>query len=449
MADTVVRHVANRCRVLVNEQYATTNSITSLHLAAPYLSGHAFLLQNGDVLYPADLIRRLVAAPCYNACLVDSGRPYEPAEYHVEVSDGHIIRYSNALPSDRSAGQSAQLLRVSAGDSAAFLDRVAQLVSSGGAGGFPNQAYDVLMNGHGLWPVFTAGLPWWEVDTADDLARCNVDNAAMSKNQAPHSIPHPAPQPLSAARAASLITEPRLPWRLRWLPIAIGQMFRRPALVARSVRALHAGALSLDGLDLAVNGPGLLRIALSAARAADFEPFLLWGTLLGYIRDGGFIWDDHDIDMGVMDADADRLPAYRERMKLRGFHVRIENGDKLSMVHPRHPRLYIDIDVVRRHRDGWCITNRDADPQKIFRYHFPSGVFDGTKQAPFAQRLMTQIPGDAAGFLAAAYGDWRVPSPKVDYRYGPLNTEVELVSQAAAHSVPPPLATTRGCHDGL
>lgn len=430
MADALVRHVANRCRVLINERYATTNSITSLHLAAPYLRGHAFLLQNGDVLYPANLVRRLLRAPHDNVCLVDSQRPFQPGEYHVELADGRVARYSNVLPREHSVGQSGQLIRVGAADSTAFLDRIADLVSSGGSGGFPNQAYDVLMDRCGLWPVFTAGLPWWEVDTAQDLARCNAENTGASTN----GSADPAPPRLTVSRIAGFVREPHLPWRLRWLPPTIRPVFRHPAVVARGVRAFRAGQLSFDGLDLVANGSTFLRMALLEARAAGFEPFLLWGTLLGCIRNGGFITGDHDIDLGVMETDVDRLHEYRDRMRRRGFDVRIENDDKLSLVHPRHPRLFVDLDVVRRHRDGWAITNRNADPEKCFRYHFPAAVFAATKQARFAHGLTARVPDDAEGFLAAAYGDWRVPSPKVDYRYGPLNTEVELAAGAGVHA---------------
>lgn len=433
MAESVVRQVANRCRVVINEQYEATNSITSLHLAASYLRGNAFLLQNGDVLYQVEMIRRLLAAHGDNVCLVDCLRSYEPGEYHVETADGRVLRYSNTLRPERSVGVSAQLLRVCAGDSAAFLDRIEALVSAGGSGGFPNQAYDVLMSGHGLRPVFTAGLPWWEVDTAADLARCNADNdttptRCVAKPQSE------AVQPPLAARAASFFRSPHLPWSMRWAPLTIRSFFPHPVTVARAVQAFRAGQLSFNALDLSANGPRFLRLVLLEARAAGLEPFLLWGTLLGCIRDGGFITGDQDIDLGVMAVDAGRLPELRERMLRLGFVVRIENDDKLSLVHPKHPRLYIDIDVVRRQRDGWAITNQDADPAKRIHYHFAADVFASTTVAPFAHGLMVRVPKDPDGFLAAVYGDWHVPASKVDFRYGPLNTEVELVTKSEMRS---------------
>ena len=46
----------------------------------------------------------------------------------------------------------------------------------------------------------------------------------------------------------------------------------------------------------------------------------------------------------------------RSAMVARGYAVRIDNDFKLSLVHPEHPQLFVDIDVVRPYRDGGAIT---------------------------------------------------------------------------------------------
>lgn len=421
-AGQVAARLDGRCRVIRNADWATTNSITSLHLAAPHVRGHAFLFQNADVLYAPEIVSRLVAAPHDNGCLVDPLAPFAPDEYHVELDGGRIVRYSRDVPPERAIGRSAQLMRIGAGDSAAFLDRVAALVRGDGAGGFPNQAYDVLMHGAGLWPVFTAGLPWWEVDTAADYARCDAE-----VRQAGHPAPEPSRASGSAiARTRDLIRYRRLPWRWAWVPSVLRGAVTRPSRTAAMVRTFRAGGLSRPGLDLAVNGMRILRTLLDEARRSDLEVMLLWGTLLGCVRDGGLIRGDHDLDLGVMASDAHRLGILRDRMLRRGYRVRIEDSEKLSLVHPRHPQLFLDLDVVRPHPRGWVIVNANADPRRHFHYVFPPAVFATRARARLAQTLDVTVPGDAEGFLTAVYGDWRTPSGKVHYLYGPHNVEVEL-----------------------
>lgn len=423
MAKAVISHVGARARVVVNHDYVSTGSIVSLALAAPHLRGHAFLLQNADTLYPTDLLRRFVTAPRENACLVHAPGIYRPGEYHVQVAQGRIVSYDRDLPPEHAVGESAQLLRVGAAASAPFLDRLDDLVSTRGPAGFPNQAYDVLMQSGGLWPVFTAGLPWWEIDSADDLERCTREHRAHVTSLAPAP---PASRALPGIGLARRVAS--LKWgRFRWVPPTIAPLARHPLRVAGDVKRHLTGRLSLRGLDLAANGEHFLRLAYAEARAVGLEPLLVWGTLLGCVRHAGFITGDHDIDLAVMASEAHRLPAWRDRLFRRGFNLRIENDCKLSVVHPRHPRLFIDVDVVVPHRDGWAIINKNADPVRRFVYHFPRAVFDGAREAAFERGLTVRIPADPEGFLRAVYGDWRTPAAKVDYRYGPLNTEVELV----------------------
>lgn len=416
MADRIVEHVGGRCRIVRNDHWASTNSIVSLHAAADVVRGEPFLFQNADVLYCPELLTRMLRMRNGNACLVDPLRPWVEGEYHVQLREGRIVRYSRDVTPVRSVGESAQLMMIAARDSAAFLDRIARIILDGGRHCFPNQGYDVLMNGAGLWPVYTAGLPWWEIDTQEDYERCRTEQARLA-----------APPPRSLPELArSFLRRPRLPRRYRELARALAHGRHHPARASRYLGALRSGRLTAESFDLLVNGPRLLSEALALGAAAGLRPFLLWGSLLGCVRDGGFIAGDLDLDLGILERDADRLAGFRAAMIRRGYVVRIDNGVKLSLVHPAHPRLFIDIDVVRRFRDGWAVTNADADPARIFHYRFDDEVFADLRAARFVDGIEVAIPGRPERFLEAAYGDWTVPQAKVHFLYGPLNVEVEI-----------------------
>lgn len=418
-ARQIIDHVAGRHRVLVNAAFASTNSIVSLHLAAPYVRDGAFLFQNADVLYAPALVRRLVDFPRGNACLVDGGTDWSDAEYHIETAAGRVTRYSRDIPPDRAVARSAQLMKVGAADAPAFLDRLGRLIAEGGGRGFPNQAYDVLIAGEGLWPVFTAGLRWHEIDTPQDYAAC----LAAMEEPLPETV---TTEPITE-RMASILREPRIPWRYRWVPRVADAALRRPFHTARLVRAYRQGRLSLDGLDLQANGARMLERVVHGCAAAGLRPILLWGSLLGHLRDRGFIWNDRDIDLGIMETERGAVPRLRDAMLADGFRVRIDGAQKLSLLHPNHPRLFLDLDVVHRHRDGWGITNAEARPDRIFHYVFDAPVFDRITEVRF-MGCQVFVPGLPEAFLTAVYGDWTVPQPKADYLYGPLNVEVELRS---------------------
>ncbi len=414
-AQRVAALAANRCRIVVNERYASTNSIVSLYLAGPHVCGDAFVFQNADVLYAPALVRRFVAAPHANACLVDPLRAHADHEYHVALDRGRIAAYSRDVGVGESVGESAQLVKIGAPDSARFIDRLGEVIEAGGHNGFPLQAYDVLKSGDGLWPVYTAGLPWWEIDTRDDYARCEADHRAPARNGA---------GALTLGKLASFVAHPRVPSRYAWMPPAARAGLRHPVRAAGLAGAVHAGRLSVAGLDLQVNGDRMLGIALHEAERAGFEPFLLWGSLLGCVRDGGFIYNDRDIDFGVLEDDAPKVSGWREAMVARGFVSRIANAHKVSVVHRRHPRLFIDVNVVHRRGDEWAIVNTTSDPGRICRYVFARSVFGETRASTLGRRRV-RLPADPEGFLEATYGEWRIPQAKMHYLYGPLNLEIE------------------------
>lgn len=425
LADTVIAEVGDSVRVVVNDAYESTNSLISLHTAAQYLRGDAFVMQNADVLYAEPLIQRFVNHTSPNACLVDAARAYSDAEYRIATENGRIVRYERALPYEESVGESAQLLKVSAADADAFLDRIAELAEGAGAAGFPLQAYPVLQKGQGLFPVYTAGLPWFEIDTPDDLLCCR---AALETPLPGSTLQEKgyATRPGLLDRLSDLLKTRALPWRLRWLPKMLRSARRTPLRALREVPQLYQEKISLDAFDLQLEGPRILKEVMADSETLGLSPMIMWGTLLGNIRDNGLIRGDQDLDLGLMQEDANRLPALRDALLARGYCVRIENPNKLSMIPPGLPKLFVDIDVISTHGDGWAIANTEAFPDRTLYYLFPHHTFASMQETSFIGVARVWTPIDAAEVLRAIYGDWTIKQPKLDYRFGPMNTEVSL-----------------------
>jgi len=216
--------------LVVNTRYAETNSIVSLACAAPNLRGDVFLMQNVDVLYSAGLLQRLLLHPAANACLVDSDRAYSPDEYRISVNhQGKITQYAKGLPDEDTVGECAQLLKVGREDCDAFLDSVEEIAHSSGATGFPLQAYPILQAGKGLFPVYTAQLPWWEIDRPDDLRTCEETYASELARIKPRTA---TPKPLAARhaleRALGLLRHREVPWRLQQTLAALRAFAHHP-----------------------------------------------------------------------------------------------------------------------------------------------------------------------------------------------------------------------------
>lgn len=155
-----------------------------------------------------------------------------------------------------------------------------------------------------------------------------------------------------------------------------------------------------------------------ALEAFGARPFLADGTLLGAIREGGFIAHDLDTDLGLF---AEELrPEMAGAVVARGFRIKHQlgmpdRGFQWSFV--RH-RVKTDVFVyyleagLRYHAAWW---KKLTVP---IRYEYPAFelkrvAFLGT---PF------WAPADPMAFLERKYGpDWRTPKTDWDWAWGPRN----------------------------
>jgi choline kinase len=180
LAEQVRSFLAGVATIAHNDLYASTNSLYSLWLAREHVRGDAFILLNGDVLYDRQLLLQVLDHPMPTALLVDAGRPLVEGEMNVVVRAGAVTEIGKEIPTSRATAQSLQMVKFNPSDSELLFDRIGQLVEAGETGRFPTYAYDSIFRRSRMAAIQRSGGVWFEIDTPEDLARCEQALLALS-----------------------------------------------------------------------------------------------------------------------------------------------------------------------------------------------------------------------------------------------------------------------------
>lgn len=149
----------------------------------------------------------------------------------------------------------------------------------------------------------------------------------------------------------------------------------------------------------------------------DFSPpFLIAGTLLGLVREGGFIGWDKDIDVGIFVSrdEAKKIEQYLRRSKY--FFVRKVDitTDRIRLVHNNGTM----VDIFPHYKD----TKKDIlwhDGSATRWWNSPFKV----EKANFVG-VPSYIPQNPELYLYESYGDWKSPDPYFDARIDAPNVQV-------------------------
>ena len=155
---------------------------------------------------------------------------------------------------------------------------------------------------------------------------------------------------------------------------------------------------------------------------AGVHPFLMFGSLLGPIRDGRFIPGDGDLDLGILGRAAFETAAEAVRASgtLRTDFVRRAAGGvtKMAVRHPNGAKF--DVKLFEREADGG-VSWHTHNVGRILRKHYPHRF--ELKEIE-VMGLKAHIPDEPERFLEWQYGDWRTPDPTYSMiTSGPLHGE--------------------------
>lgn len=159
-----------RVRVVENDRYMRGN-ILSLWQARHEFDDDV-LIMDADVLYPRELLARLLATPDANAIAVDEQFKDTGEEQKVVCEDGWVVEVTKKIGQDsRIRGAEVGMLRLSAEAAEILRGILEEFIETGKDSVEYEDAFRELAGEVPIGVVEVGDLPWIEIDFQEDLTR--------------------------------------------------------------------------------------------------------------------------------------------------------------------------------------------------------------------------------------------------------------------------------------
>ena len=154
----------------------TRGSVLSLYAARAHLTEPA-LVMDADVLFPRELLRRLLAAPAPSALLLDRGFQDTGEEVKLYTRGDRVIALGKKVVPEawETVGEGVGFFKCGAEAGPEFVRLLRKVIEEGnGLNEYEDALHMLLGTRHVGW-VDVTGLPWTEIDFAEDLRRAEAD----------------------------------------------------------------------------------------------------------------------------------------------------------------------------------------------------------------------------------------------------------------------------------
>jgi choline kinase len=180
----VVGHCADQVRALAGKRQGrmairyienpayTKGSVLSLYAAREQLTEPA-LVMDADVLFPREFLRRLLAVPAPSALLIDRGFADTGEEVKLYTRRDRVIALGKKVVPEawEAVGEGIGFFKCGAAAGPEFVQAMEHVIASGdGLNEYEDALHIVVQRVHVGW-VDVTGLPWTEIDFAEDLRR--------------------------------------------------------------------------------------------------------------------------------------------------------------------------------------------------------------------------------------------------------------------------------------
>ncbi len=159
-----------RIRYVENPDYQQ-GSIRSLWCARETMLGESTLVMDADVLFPQTFLSRLIAAPAASALLLDRGFQDTGEEVKLYAVGDRVVALGKKFVPEAwdVVGEGVGFFKCSAAHAPEYVRLLEESIQdTGGANEYEDALHQLLARAPVGW-VEVTGLPWTEVDFAEDL----------------------------------------------------------------------------------------------------------------------------------------------------------------------------------------------------------------------------------------------------------------------------------------
>lgn len=164
-------------------------------------------------------------------------------------------------------------------------------------------------------------------------------------------------------------------------------------------------------------GPYIICNVHEALTKCNLSYFANFGTLLGIVRDNGFIRHDDDVDYSIVDPHKNASLYCRALLEIKGFVFKRAFEFRGAIKQLVFNYNGVDVDFFFMQKEGSTLysqaygriaSEQYASENEWSTSRYVSPDIKGIKTVPFAGSVVS-IPINAEEVLTAAYGCWKTP----------------------------------------
>ena len=158
-----------KLQIVTNHHFFETNTAYSVQLCSATAKDEDILLMNADVLYPKELLQRLVSSAHEDLIAVEVKKCGDEEVKVIEGEDKRIVAIGKKLIQENALGEFIGVAKFSHQFMAKFFASLDKLIGAGGKSDYFEAAIDPILAEHRIYYEDVSDLPCKEIDFLEDL----------------------------------------------------------------------------------------------------------------------------------------------------------------------------------------------------------------------------------------------------------------------------------------